>query len=488
LASWSGGQDIAAGESILNKAGIPTFMYPDTAAEAFAYMWKFTDTLQALYETVRLRHDSEAKLDREAASDIIQRARRSKRYLLTEAESKALLAAYGIPTVPTFIAKNPDEAVAKAEELGYPVVLKLHSETVTHKTDVGGVQLNLNGEQTVRSAFDAIKKGVSEKHSVDDFLGVTVQPMVNLSDAYELIVGSSIDPQFGPVVLFGMGGTLVEVFKDRALGLPPLNTTLARRMMERTTIFKALTGIRGRTSVDIDALEHLLVNFSQLIAEQKWIKELDINPLLASHEGLLALDARVLIHDVKEESQLPRLAIRPYPSKYVAPWKMKDGTQVVIRPISAEDEMLMRGFHESLSDKTVYMRYLSPMLLSTRITHERLARVTHNDYDREIALVVEGEDEKGEKAIFGVARLSKLRGTDEEARFTMLISDAYQGQGLGKELLTRSIKIGRDEKIKRIIALMSPENEPMKQLCRKVGFSSFEIDSENGMLKAQIEL
>lgn len=488
LASWSGGQDIAAGESILNKAGVPTFMYPDTAAKAFAYMWKYTDNLKALYETVSLRHDAESKLDREAATAIIDKARNSGRYLLTEAESKQLLAAYGIPTVPTHIATTPDQAVAKAEELGYPVVLKLHSETVTHKTDVGGVQLNLKDDQAVRSAYEAIKKGVSEKHSVNDFLGVTVQPMIKLSDAYELIFGSSIDPQFGPVVLFGMGGTLVEVFKDRALGLPPLNTTLARRMMERTTIFGALKGIRGRPPVDVEALEQLLVNFSQLVAEQRWIKELDINPMLASHEGLLALDARVVIHDVKEESQLPRLAIRPYPSRYVAPWTMKDGTHVTIRPISAEDELLMRKFHKSLSDKTVYMRYLSPMLLSTRITHERLARVTHNDYDREIALVAEGKDENGEDAIFGVARLSKLRGRDEEARYTMLISDRYQGKGLGKELLTRIVKIGRDEKIKRIIALMSPDNEAMKKLCKAVGFSSFEIDSENGMLKAQIQL
>ena len=487
LASWSGGQDIAAGESILNKAGIPTFMYPDTAAKAFAYMWKYTDNLQALYETVSLKYDSASKLDRKAASAIIETARSSGRYLLTEAESKQLLAAYGIPTVPTHIAVTVDEAVARAEELRYPVVLKLHSETVTHKTDVGGVQLNLTDEQAVRSAFEAIKKGVSEKYSEDDFLGVTVQPMIDLDEAYELIIGSSIDPQFGPVVLFGMGGTLVEVFKDRALGLPPLNTTLARRMIERTTIFEALKGIRGRPPVDIPALEALLVNFSQLVAEQPWIKELDINPLLVSHNGLLALDARVLIHEVKEESQLPKLAIRPYPSQYVAPWTMKDGTEVTIRPISAEDEMLMHGFHESLSDKTVYMRYLSPLLSSIRTTHARLARVTHNDYDREIALVVEGE-EKGERAIFGVARLSKLRGTNEEGRFTMLISDNYQAKGLGRELLTRIIQIGRDEKIKRIIALMSPDNEAMKKLCRVVGFSSFEVDSENGMLKAQIEL
>src|SRR3990172_5388515 len=287
LASWSGGRDIAAGEAILNKIGIPTFMYPDTAAEGFAYMWKYTDNLKALYETVSLtEHGNGSGIDRKTASAIIQKARHSGRLLLTEAESKQLLAAYGIPTVPTLIAKTSDEAVAKAEELGYPVVLKLHSETVTHKTDVGGVQLNLNGEQAVRSAFEAIQKGVTEKASADDFLGVTVQPMVKL-DGYELIIGSSIDPQFGPVVLFGMGGQLVEVFKDRALGLPPLNTTLARRMIERTKIFEALKGVRGRSPVNIPGLEQLLVHFSQLIVEQPWIKELDINPLIAAPDRLL---------------------------------------------------------------------------------------------------------------------------------------------------------------------------------------------------------
>jgi acetyltransferase len=487
LASWSGGQDIAAGEAILNKAGIPTFMYPDTAAEAFAYMWKYTDNLQALYETVSLPQENAGYIDREKAEKIIQQARQSGRLLLTEAESKDLLATYGIPTVPTVVVSTPEEAISQASEQGFPVVLKLHSETVTHKSDVGGVQLNLNSAEAVRAAFETIKKGVTAKGSSKDFLGVTVQPMVDLEDAYELIFGSSIDPQFGPVVLFGMGGQLVEVFKDRALGLPPLNTTLARRMIERTKIFLALKGVRGRPPVDISALEQLLVQFSQLVAEQHWIKELDINPLIASHKGLLALDARVLIHEVKEKSQLPRLAIRPYPSQYVTPWKMKDGTPVVIRPISAEDEMLMRGFHASLSDRTVYMRYLSPMMLSNRITHERLARMTHNDYDREIALVVEGEKNR-QKVIMGVARLSKLRGTNEEARFTMLISDHYQGQGLGKELLNRIIAIGRNENIARIIALMAPENEAMKKLCRSAGFSSFEVDSENGMLKAQIEL
>ena len=488
LASWSGGRDIAAGEAILNKAGIPTFMYPDTAAEAFAYMWKYTRNLQSIYETVDFAGSGEsANLDREAAAAVIDGVRKAGRLLLTEAESKQLLGAYNIPTVSTVIARSVEAAVKAANEMGYPVVLKLHSETVTHKTDVGGVQLNLNGEQAVRSAYEAIRKGVTDKHGEGHFLGVTVQPMIKL-EGYELIIGSSLDPQFGPVLLFGMGGQLVEVFKDHALALPPLNTTLARRMIEQTKIYEALKGVRGRPPVDQTALEQMLVNFSQLVVEQPWIKELDINPLIASHEGLLALDARVLLHDTDDAGKLPKLAIRPYPNQYVSHWTMKDGADVIIRPIRAEDEMLMRGFHASLSDRTVYMRYLSPLMLSTRITHERLARMTHNDYDREIALAVEGENDKGERALFGVARLSKLRGTDEEARFTMLISDRYQGKGLGKELLTRIIKIGRDEKIKHIIALISPENESMKKLCQAVGFSSIEMDPQNGMLKAQIVL
>lgn len=488
LASWSGGRDIAAGEAILNKAGIPTFMYPDTAAEAFAYMWKYTRNLQSIYETVDFAGSGEsANLDREAAAAVIDGVRKAGRLLLTEAESKQLLGAYNIPTVSTVIARSVEAAIKAANEMGYPVVLKLHSETVTHKTDVGGVQLNLNGEQAVRSAYEAIRKGVTDKHGEGHFLGVTVQPMIKL-EGYELIIGSSLDPQFGPVLLFGMGGQLVEVFKDHALALPPLNTTLARRMIEQTKIYEALKGVRGRPPVDQTALEQMLVNFSQLVVEQPWIKELDINPLIASHEGLLALDARVLLHDTDDAGKLPKLAIRPYPNQYVSHWTMKDGADVIIRPIRAEDEMLMRGFHASLSDRTVYMRYLSPLMLSTRITHERLARMTHNDYDREIALAVEGENDKGERALFGVARLSKLRGTDEEARFTMLISDRYQGKGLGKELLTRIIKIGRDEKIKHIIALISPENEAMKKLCQAVGFSSIEMDPHNGMLKAQIEL
>ena len=225
------------------------------------------------------------------------------------------------------VAPTAEEAVAAAEKVGYPVVLKLHSETITHKTDVGGVKLNLEDADSVRKAFEEIRSAVIAKASEADFLGVSVQKMVKLKDAYELIIGMSVDPQFGPVLLFGLGGQLVEVFKDRALALPPLNSTLARRMMEQTKIYKALKGVRGRKPVDLEALELLMVRFSRLVVEQPWIKEIDINPLLASPDGLIALDARVVLHDASTpKEKLPRPSIRPYPIRYISEWKTPEGT------------------------------------------------------------------------------------------------------------------------------------------------------------------
>jgi acetyltransferase len=485
LASWSGGKEVAAGEAILNKAGIPTFEYPDDAAQAFTYMWQSNFNLKTLYETPSLPDDEGEGPDRAKAKEIIDHVRESGRELLTEAESKQLLAAYGIPTTPTLIATSATEAGEMAAKLGFPIVVKLHSETITHKTDVGGVKLNLQNEGEVETAFNLIKSSVTEKAGAEHFLGVTVQPMIKM-EGYELIIGSSIDPQFGPVLLFGSGGQLVEVFKDRALALPPLNTTLSRRMIERTKIYTALKGVRGRKPVDMDALEKLLVRFSQLVVEQRWIKEIDINPLVASPEGLLALDGRVVLYgkDVKE-AELPKLAIRPYPNRYVGKWVMKDGQEVIIRPIRAEDEPLMFKFHEYLSDRSVYLRYLSPMLLSERVTHERLSRVCHCDYAREIALVVEGFDNE-ERAIYAVGRLSKFRGEDDEARMSLLVSDKYQGKGIGIELIRRLITAAKHEKIKRIIAVMSQENVSMQNLCRKAGFSSFSTNSQTSMIEASL--
>jgi acetyltransferase len=472
LASWMGGEDVEAGERILIQAGIPTFKYPDTATRVFTYMWKSAYNLKGIYETPQLSPADELAPDRAMAEQMIQSVRQSGRTILTEFESKQLLAAYNIPIVETRIARSEAEAIGAANAIGYPVVLKIYSETITHKTDVGGVQLNLRNVDAVSHAYRAIETSVREKVGAQHFQGVTVQPMIKL-EGYEIILGSSIDPQFGPVLLFGSGGQLVEVYKDSALALPPLNSTLARRMMEQTSIFKALKGVRGRKPIDLAALELLLVRFSQLVAEQRRIKEIDINPLLASSDQLIALDARIVVHgpDVKEE-QLPRLAIRPYPNKYVKPYTTKDGQPITIRPIRPEDEPLLVRFHETLSDRSVYLRYLNPLLLEKRITHERLTRVCFNDYDREIALVAECEDCNGEHVIMGIARLSKVHG-HPEARVSMLINDQYQGRGIGTELARRLLEVARNEKLARIVARMSSDNYAMMTMCRSLGFKVY---------------
>jgi acetyltransferase len=470
IASWMGADMVAKGEDILNAAQIPTFKYPDRAAKSFYYMWRYSENLRQLYETPAMPDDNNGDIDREKAAAIIAEVRKTGRTILTEFESKKLLASYGIPTVETHIALTESDAVKQAARLGFPVVLKLYSETITHKTDVGGVQLNLRTASAVRQAWKAIEAAVTKKVGKEHFLGVTVQPMIKL-DGYEIIIGSSMDPQFGPVLLFGTGGQLVEVFKDRALGLPPLNATLARRMMERTKIFTALKGVRGRKATNIAALEQLLVRFSQLVVEQPWISELDINPLLVSAERIFALDARVVLHDPKTpENKLPRPAIRPYPIQYSTPWKLKNKAPVLIRPIKPEDEPLMVKFHETLSEETVYNRYFSALQLSQRVAHERLTRICFNDYDREIALVAELKVPKGEeKKILGVGRLSKQH-TPGEAEFSVLISDEWHRQGLGSELLRRLIEIGRDEKLAHLSGAILGDNHAMQHICRKVGF------------------
>jgi len=488
LACWMGGREVEPGEDILNDAGIPTFKYPDTAARAFQYMYRLTYNLRALYETPALVADESADAaSRAKAGTIIKNVRKQDRTILTELESKQLLSAYGIPTVETRVARTEDEAVKVADEIGYPVVLKLYSETITHKTDVGGVQLNLRNSAAVRRAWNSIAASVEKRAGKEHFLGVTVQPMIDLN-GYELIIGSSPDPQFGPVLLFGTGGQLVEVFKDRSLALPPLNVTLARRLMEQTLIYQALKGVRGRKPVNLTALEELLVRFSQLVVEQPWIAEIDINPLLASSERLIALDARVVLHGKgMTQDKLPAPAIRPYPTQYVGPWTLKSGAKVTIRPIRPEDEPVMVTFHETLSEESVYYRYFTQLKLDQRIAHERLIRMCFTDYDREIPLVAEHKDPKtGKLEILGVGRLSKLRGLNE-AEFALIISDHWQRQGLGTELLKRLVEIGRQEKLERIRATMLKENHAMQHVAKRVGFT-LKRNAADADFRAEISL
>ncbi len=485
IASWMGGPDVNEGRQILSKAGIPMFDFPDTAARMFDYMWRYSENLRMLYETPSqsARDMEKSSPERLQAVALIKEAREAGRTLLTEWESKAVLAGWGIPVVRTEFAATADDAVKLADAISYPVVLKLASKTITHKTDVGGVRLHLQDAKAVREAYEGIRKAVLTKMGPGHFEGVTVQPHV-ARDGYEIILGSSVDAQFGPVLLFGTGGQWVEVMKDRALGLPPLTSTLARRLMERTKIHQALKGIRGSGPANLALLEEIMVYFSYLVIEEPWIKEIDINPLLVSEKQIIALDARILLHDAAtKESALPKPAICPYPSQYRFAWKIKgDGKEqaVTIRPIRPEDEPLMAQFHKMLSERSVGLRFFQPLKLDQRIAHERLLRRCFTDYEREIALVAE---KKGE--ILGVARMTKIPGT-QDAEFAILVADTYQRKGLGTEMMHRLLEVGRREGVRRIVADVLPENTDMQRICAKLGFCI--THAQSGWVKAVMTL
>jgi acetyltransferase len=480
LASWMGADQAAEGIATLNAGGIPTFSYPDAAARSFCYMWRYSENLRSLYETPALVVEG---IGQGRADTLIENAQKNNRTLLTEHESKEILEAYGIPTVKTIIARSAEEAVQVGAGLGGKVVLKLYSETVTHKTDVGGIKLNLGRASEIRQAYHDIEKSV--RHIPGAFLGVVVEPMIQ-TDGYELILGSSIDPQFGPVLLFGSGGQLVEIMKDYALGLPPLNATLARRLMERTRIFAALKGIRGRAPINLPQLESVLVRFSLLVAQEQRIKEIDINPLVVSPDQILALDARIVLHDPGAKD-LPRLAIRPYPQQYSSNWKLRDGTTITIRPIRPEDEPLMVKFHGTLSEETVHFRYFQHSTLETRTEHQRLTRICFNDYDREIALVAVRQDPTTmQHEIIGVGRLIRVRGVDE-GEFAIVLSDKFQRQGLGTRLLQLLVQVGKQEGLKKIFGEILPDNSGMLRVAKKVGFTA-RFDQFAEVMHAEINL
>ncbi len=480
LASWMGGLKAGEGEAILNVAGIPTFKFPEAAVRAFHYLWRYSYNLRALYETPEVTaYNREAA---ERAAGIISGIRSSGRTLLTEFESKQLLESYDITTAKTLLAATADEAAAHAVALGFPVVVKLNSFTLTHKTDVGGVKLSLPNADAVRTAFHEIEESVAEKAGAQHFAGVTVQPMVSL-EGYELIIGSTTDPQFGPVLLFGTGGQLVEVFQDRALALPPLNTVLARRFLERTKIFKALKGVRGRQPLDICALESLLVRFSQIVVDHPEIKEIDINPMLASTAGYIALDARVILHS-KDVTELPRLSIRPYPSKYSQDLTLNDGTKLHIRPIRPEDEPRLVEFHAALSEESVFKRYFAPVPFEVRTRHERLTRMCFIDYDRQMALIAQKVDAKGALGeIIGVGRLIKLAFTSE-AEVAAIITDKFQRKGVGHALMNGLLQFAVDEKLSVLRASVLVENLGMERLLESHGFI-FAEGEDSGVLEGE---
>jgi acetyltransferase len=479
LASWLGGDSVRAGREVFDRAGIPTFDAPESAIRAFLHMVQYRRNQELLYETPEAI--SEDVPDQERVRVLFGTARAEQRTLLTEVEAKEVLTAYDIPVTPTVPCRTVEEAVAAARRLGYPVVLKLWSRIVTHKSDVDGVQLNLVNEEAVGGAFEAIHAGVARAGKAEAFEGVTVQPMVT-GKGYEVIVGSSVDVQFGPVILFGAGGVLAEVLKDRALGLPPLTRTLARRLMERTQIYQALQGVRSERPVDMRELETLLVRFSQLAADFPEIQEIDVNPLWASPERVVALDARVVLGpaDLPPE-QRPRLALPPYPSRYTAPFRLRDGREVLVRTIRPEDEPLLIAFHAGHSEHTLRMRYFS---LVKKLSRDSLIRLCHLDYNREMALVAVAQN--GGPHFAGVSRYY-LHPESGTAEFALIVGESWQQQGLGRHLMERLIEVARERGVRRLRGLVLRENEPMLALIQQLGFQ-IEDAKQPGVVLASKEL
>jgi len=463
FAVWMGGESVEEGRQILNRAGIPTYETPERAISAFLFLYYYRHNLEMLQE-IPPKLEVSLEFDQSGAKEIIGKALAQGDKLLTEVESKALLKAYGIPVNVTEAARSPEEASDLARKIEYPVAMKIHSRDIIHKSDAHGVQLNLHNDQEVKDAFSEITANALKYNSEAELLGVTVQPMINRPD-YELILGSKKDPDFGPVILFGMGGIMTEILKDQDIALPPLNRLLARRLMENTKVYRMLRGYRNRPPARLDLLEEILIRLSHLVTDFPEIAELDINPMILSGNLAYAVDARVII-EPSSISAPHHLVISPYPNQYEVTVTLREGDNIFIRPIKPEDAPLFQELFNSLSARTIYYRFFSPL---KSISHDMLARFTQIDYDRDMALVAMDNDHP-EENMLGVARLmSDPEGI--KAEFAIVIADPWQGKGIGAILMEHLIAIAKERGIEFLTGLVLRENKNMLTLGRKLGFT-----------------
>jgi acetyltransferase len=465
MAALVGGDYVRKGKEVLRGKRIPVFDTPEEAVKTYMVMHRYHKNLQLLYET-----PSELPLTGDPPKNhlkaFIRRVLREGRTVLNEEESKDLLNNYGIPVTEPYLARTIEGALALANRIKYPLVLKVVSPDISHKTDVGGVRTGIRSADELKKAFPEMLKTVQERAPQAEIVGISLQKMIEPVD-YELIVGAKKDRDFGTVILFGLGGVMAEFFRDVAVGLPPLNQTLARRLMEETRVYHLLQGFRGRPPADPMALERLLVCFSNLLVDFPEIAEMDINPLAVSKGKPFALDARIVLDPdfSKNSAPYPHLVITPYPDRYVSPWRMSDGTEVTLRPIRPEDEPLEQEMLSTLSEESLKNRFFS---IIRDISHEMLTRFCNIDYDREMAIVAEVKS-GDRKRIAGIGRLM-IEGEGKKGEFAVLIHDDFQGKGLGYKLVDTIIGIAQDKGLEEIYGLVLTENERMLQMVRKMGF------------------
>jgi acetyltransferase len=482
LAAWLGGQSMREGIAALSQLGIATYSTPEQAVRAFMTLVEYGRNLDVLFETPR-DIPVEFPIDRKEARQRFLAKLPPAGGILSEAESKTLLKGYGVPVVEPRVAESAGLAVKIAREIGYPVVLKIHSPDITHKTDAGGVALDLQGDAEVRAAFERIAGSARRYAPQARIEGVTVQRMIQVKHGFEMILGSKKDPTFGATILLGMGGILAEVLRDRALALPPLNERLARRMCEELQSWPVLRGYRGRPGANLDRLIETLMRFSYLVADYPEISEMDVNPLLVTPDDVIALDARIVVEPAaKRLAPYSHLVLRPYPEEYVGTGRLKDGTRLVLRPIKPEDEPLWKDLLASCSVETIYARFRA---LFHWKEHATATRYCFIDYDREIAIVAEIE-EAGKRKLVGVGRL--IADPDHETvEYAVLVADEWQNRGLGGILTDYCYEIAKHWGLERVIAETAPDNKRMLALFENRGFR-MEHDDEGSVVEVVKEL
>ena len=482
LTSFMGYGVVQEANNILNSNNIPTYSTPEHAVKTYMTMYQYQRNIELLYETPE-ELSVDAAPPKRPIMVILRNAALEGRELLTEDEAKQLLRYYNFPVVPTAVANNVEEAVAYAQQMGYPVVLKILSPQIIHKTEVGGVLLDVSSEAEVRAGFEALIESATRYNPHAQIIGVTVQPMIK-EEGYELIIGGKTDLIFGPVILFGMGGVGVELFRDYALGLPPLNTTLARRMMEETKVYKLLKGYRKRPQANLKLLEEILLQFSQLLVDFPQIKEVDINPLLINEKHAYVLDARIVVDKERVFKRMEpheHMVISPYPKKYETLWMLRNGQQVLLRPIKPEDEPLWLEMFQSFSEESIRYRFFQ-ILKDT--PHEVRVRYCNIDYDREIAIVAEITDQ-GRRKILGVTRLS-IEPNGKAGEIAFIVTDQWQGLGLGTKMVDYVLEIAKEKGIEKVYAIMLQDNYRAISLSKKMGFKLEYQD--DGTVKAVLDL
>lgn len=495
MAAWMGGALMAEGSEILQNAGIATFTTPEQAIHGMMQLAAYSRTREVLYETPKAivpdfaasNAERQSFLDRltlDYTSD-----HHSSSAILTEVDSKRLLTLYGIPTTPIEVASTADVAVEIAARMGYPVVLKIYSPQITHKTDVGGVVLNLQSDSQVRAAFEQMMARAARERPDAVLLGATVQPMITAVHGAELILGSKQDPIFGSVLMVGLGGITAELYQDRALELPPIQHRLALRMLESLRSWPLLNGYRGRPKANIDQIIEIMLRFSTMITEHPRILEADINPLLISEHELLALDARFVIAPPSTQASRPysHLAIRPYPSEFEGHVRLQDGVEIFLRPIRPEDETSWRAMLGRCSPESLQARF---RMVFKEATHEMATRFCFLDYDRELAFVAQETQAGGlphaDAPILGVGRL--VTDADRHvAEFAILVEDSWQGRGLGLEIATHCMKVAKDWGVERVVAETRVDEPRMRGILDALGFAMREPDHE-GTLLAEKEI